>query len=167
MKSVPIEKVSAYLESARSKTIDDELLELSALVRSTTAAGSFETGAIYQQIKRNVLKEIRFRELALTFIIRDLRDIRANRPRHLAVIEEFVVRNDLSYAQIAEVFGISKQRVFAIVSNESVRFPWLKSLMEIKAAEGARNENNRSVFFKPANRRRGVFEKPHQDELPL
>ena len=79
MKTVPIQEVENCLSAKRGTSIDEEIAELLELARSDDA----DTEVVYQGIRRMVLHDIKYRELAVTAVLRDLREIRERSPKTL------------------------------------------------------------------------------------
>lgn len=68
-----------------------------------------------------------------------------------------VCNNDLSYKDIADWFGFSKQYIHQTIQHYAAQYNWLHNLMIIKGLQDAKNENNRSI----------TFEKNKQKKQPL
>lgn len=134
--------------SASDETLDSELAELRQLLIQNDDC--FE---LYQSIRNNIYKEIKIDELAVTRILNDLIQIKAKSESSFIVLLAFTANPLLSYAEIAKQFNITKQRVYNIVSEYAKKYVWLSNLIQIKGKEDCKNQNNRSVFFHPLDKK--------------
>lgn len=130
--------------SADEETIDEQIEQLINSVKRGSDA--FQ---IYRGIRDRVYREIKIEELAITRIIGDLIQIKQKSERAFSIVLAFVANPMQSYKQIADAFGISKQRVNYILQQYSQNYVWLKNLLQIKGKEDSKNQNNRSIFFTP------------------
>ena len=119
-----IENVN-YLPAGEQESIDSELQELRELLEA--GFGDYE---LYLQIRKNVLKELKYKDLAITRILPDLLQVFFENPNHFRVLATFVCFCLDSYSKIGEELLYSKQRVHQIVSIYRPRFPWVEALME-------------------------------------
>lgn len=122
--------------------IDAELDQLKQLCKN-----GIDDYQLYKQIRNYIYKEIKIKQLAVTLILNDLRQIRAYKPLHASIIEYFIIHNHLSYKDIADFFGVSKQAINQLMQKYAEQFTWMDNLVKIKGLEDAKNENNRSIFF--------------------
>ena len=102
---------------------------------------------LYQHIRGYIYTEIKIKQLAVTLILNDLRQIRLYNYKAANIIEFYVINNDYSYADIADWFGCSKQYIHQVMTKYSQEYIWLYNLMRIKGDEDCKNENNRSIRF--------------------
>ena len=103
---------------------------------------------LYEMIRKQVYKQIKIEQLAVTIILNDLYQLRKKRPQTADVIEYFIANNTSSYQDIANQFGCTKQNVHLIIKNYAKHYRWLNNLMQIKGESDAKNGNNRTVFYK-------------------
>ena len=127
--------------SQQTYSIDEELTELNAL-----CADGVSDYQLYQQIRQYVFREIKIKELAVTRILADILEMRQTKTeKAVNIIMFFVANNTMSYKQISEVFGCSKQYINQLLQQTAERYFWLRNLIQIKGEEDAKNENNRAI----------------------
>ena len=134
---------------ADENTLDQQLSELRQLLTSNNA----DSFALYSQIRQKIYKEIKIEQLAITRILNDLIEVKTQSQPCFIVLLAFTANPLLSYKEIADQLGITKQRVYYVVSEYAKRYKWLENLLKIKGCQDAKNENNRSVFYKPLNKK--------------
>lgn len=122
--------------------IDFELAELRQCLNYGNQGEEIED--LYRAIRRFIYRSIKFDELAATVILRDLSLLRMNAPRIADVVQFFLAHNHLSYRQIGIHFGLTKQAIHAIIKKQAEQITWLKTLMQIKGEEDARNQQLRT-----------------------
>lgn len=116
-------------------SIDDQLQQLCQLCKE-----GYTDYELYLKIRQYIFKEIKIKQLAVTRILNDLSDLRCDSPNVADLLEFFIANNTMSYKEIGDTFGYSKQRVHWTVKRYSNEFVWLKNLMQIKALEDAKNK---------------------------
>ena len=125
--------------SADETTLDQQLSELKTLIENKA-----DCYQLYSAIRQNIYTEIKIEELAITRILNDIIEIRQQSEIGFIVILAFTANPMLSYKQLATQFGITKQRVYTIVSAYAKKYKWIDNLLKIKGSEDAKNENNRT-----------------------
>lgn len=136
------ENISYY--SSQGYNLEQQLAELRQLLHYEDEE---EIQIIYQQIRKFIYREIKINELAVTRILNDLHQIRKSNRQIADVLEYFIANNTMSYKQIGEEFGCSKQNIDQIIKHYANQFIWLKNLVACKGAQDSKNENNRQIFF--------------------
>ena len=122
-----------------------------------------EEEAIYQEMRRKVMHEIAFQEMAVTVIMRDLIEIRHRSPRHADIIEYAVASPFCSYEELAQIGGVSKQAIFYQMRKYARSYPWIAGLIRIRSIQ-----NTRGVPDPESRRRiRKVLNAPIQPEFQL
>lgn len=122
-----------------------------------------EEEELYREMRRGVMDEIAFREMAVTVIVRDLIEIRHQSPCHADIIEYAVASPFCSYEELARVGGVSKQAVFSQMRKYARSYPWVAGLIRIRTIQNTRGVPD------PEDRRRirKVLTAPIQPELQL
>ena len=128
--------------SADSSTIDTQIDELKELI-----AKGGDAYDIYKSIRQYIYKQIKIEQLAITKILNDLIQIRQQSQPGFIVVMAFTANPLLSYKQLAQQFGVSKQRIYAIIAEQAKKYVWIDNLLKIKGLQDSKNENNRSIFF--------------------
>lgn len=122
-----------------------------------------EEEELYREMRRGVMDEIAFREMAVTVIMRDLIEIRQQSPHHADVIEYAVASPFCSYEELARVGGVSKQAIFSQMRKYARSYPWIAGLIQIRTIQNTRGVPD------PEDRKRirKVLTAPIQPELQL
>nr|DAK83991.1 MAG TPA: MarR family [Caudoviricetes sp.] len=122
-----------------------------------------EEEELYQEMRRGVMDEIAFREMAVTVIMRDLIEIRHQSPRHADIIEYAVASPFCSYEELARIGGVSKQAIFSQMRKYARSYPWIAGLIQIRTIQNTRGVPD------PEDRKRirKVLTAPIQPELHL
>ena len=122
-----------------------------------------EEEELYREMRRGVMDEIAFREMAVTVIMRDLIEIRHQSPNHADIIEYAVASPFCSYEELARIGGVSKQAIFSQMRKYARSYPWIAGLIQIRSIQ-----NTRGVPDPESRRRiRKVLDAPIQPELQL
>lgn len=131
-----------YGQCGTSYCIDDQLEQLRSLLLD-----GYNDYALYQRIRSYCFKEIKVNELAVTVILTDLETIRKKSVRASEVITFFICNSELSYKQIGQVFGVTKQGIYDMLTRWAKEYRWLANLLIMKGNQFCKNENNRTIFF--------------------
>lgn len=120
-----------------------------------------EEEELYREMRRGVMDEIAFREMAVTVIMRDLIEIRHQSPNHADIIEYAVASPFCSYEELARIGGVSKQAIFSQMRKYARSYPWIAGLIQIRSIQ-----NTRGVPDPESRRRiRKVLDAPIQPDL--
>ena len=140
-----------YCVSAE-QNIDQQLAQLNTLCKH-----GISDYQLYQQIRRYIYRQIKIKQLAVTRILNDLLQIRKKNDKIANIIEYFVANNNLSYSEVAQQFGCSKQYIHQTLAKYCKDYYWLNNLYLVKGAEDSKNQNNRTKFFS-GNKKVDLFE---------
>lgn len=91
--------------------------------------------AAYDKMKREMIGEVKFEELPVSVVLRDIQKMRADGPSvNAMIVEDFIANPTASYGFIASRFHICKMAIWRILKKESKDKPWLKSLILYKSS---------------------------------
>lgn len=125
----------------------ENLAELAALI-------GIEAETLYQKIKADAARELRYSDLAVTRVAADLLEIYQRNPRNAVIILDAIAHPMDSYQAISERHGISKQAVHGTLDRLGNRYPWVVGLASIKARINQRGipKRQRAEYIDPAGR---------------
>ncbi len=88
-----------------------------------------------EKMKTELVGQIKFEELPVSVVLRDLRQMRKDGPSINAMIVEEIISNPTaSYGEVATRFHICKMAIWRILNREGANKPWLKSLLRYKSS---------------------------------
>ena len=140
--------------SSQGYNINEQLEQLATLLKYKDSA---DVEQLYDKIRSYVYRQIKIEQLAVTRILNDLLQIRKKNDKIANIIEYFVANNNLSYSEVAQQFGCSKQYIHQTLAKYCKDYYWLNNLYLVKGAEDSKNQNNRTKFFS-GNRKVDLFE---------
>ena len=140
--------------SSQGYNINEQLEQLATLLKYKDSA---DVEQLYDKIRSYVYRQIKIEQLAVTRVLNDLLQIRKKNDKIANIIEYFVANNNLSYSEVAQQFGCSKQYIHQTLSKYCKDYYWLNNLYLVKGAEDSKNENNRTKFFS-GNKKVDLFE---------
>ena len=125
----------------RQSTIDEELTQLVELCKD-----GYKEEDVYEYIRSRIYKQIKIEELAVTRVLQDLLLIREQSNRAFQVLSFFICNSHLSFQQISEVFGCTKQNIHSLLGRYAKQLPWLDNLLKIKKELDGKG-GGRSIFY--------------------
>ena len=97
---------------------------------------------LYLKIKKEIYKEMKLKQFAITGIAPDLIAILMYSPKRLQLILSLLADPYASFNELGNKVGLSKQRVYVILWEEAKKIPWLQSLLEMKQLKKRDIEND-------------------------
>ena len=94
-----------------------------------------EAEAAYDKMKREMIGEVKFEELPVSVVLRDIQQMRAVGPSiNAMLVEDMIAHPMFSYSDLANRFHLCKMTVWRILKKESGNKPWLKALILYKSS---------------------------------
>lgn len=95
----------------------------------------FDAESAVEKMKVEIAGQIRFEDLPVSVVLRDLQQMRKVGPSvNAMIVEDFIANPTASYGFIASRFHICKMAIWRILKKESKDKPWLKSLILYKSS---------------------------------
>lgn len=124
------------------QTLEDMLIELKDAVNK-----SWDIAQLYDLIRKEVLRELKYRQFAITHIMPDIIELRAKCQSAANVLQILLAYPNASYTEIGDKLNLTKQGVQWHLRNLEGRYMWLDDFLAMK------NENyNRNRTFKQGGR---------------
>lgn len=149
-----------YAVAENHKNIDDEIAELIECLKDCKGNKiDAETEEIYQAIRKIVMREIKYEELAVTKILADLQEIRKKHNVRCNMITAWIINNDMSYDDLGKMYGVSKQYIHGVIYWAAKKYKWIDNLRKIKGEENTGSTKKVRKNSKRNEKRKEVSEK--------
>ena len=131
-----------YVQNTRQPTIENLLQQLKECISIDV-----QTATLYDIIRKQIIRQIKLSDLAITRIMPDLVQLRKENAKQADIVQFLLANPEISYSDIGKQFNISKPTLIWHWKRLQAKFFWLKNYLEIK------NENyNRNRTYKQGGR---------------